>query len=118
MNQTAKERDAVTRLHSLLHENGVTAVELKEDYDKSLYLSVPTEYHEAVEIEVFSTSTNIFYTLVRRAWDRTGGVSAETEVAETNQPHLAVAMLQADLTWLAREAARQQWEAAVGGSES
>lgn len=106
MSQTPEQRKAVSQLHALLHESGVTAVEMKEDYDGDLYLSVPTEYNEAVEIESFQTSTSMYFTLTRRAWDRTGGLSAEMEVGETPLPHLAVAMLQADLTWLAREAAK------------
>ena len=106
MSQTGHQRQQISNLHRLLHEAGVTTVEMKEDFEGDLYLSVPTEWHEAVEVESFETSTSCYFTLTRRSWDRTGGMSAEMEVGETNQPHLVVAMIQADLKFLAEEAAK------------
>lgn len=106
---------AVARLHAQLQEAGVTTVELRQDVGNDLYLSIPTESYEAVEVEAYGTPSGIYFTLTRRAWDRTGGLCAEMEVGESNQPHLVVAMIKADLAHLAEEAAKL--EAAMASAD-
>lgn len=107
MSQIAEQRRAIARLHAELNTVG-TFAEMKEDFEGDLYLSIPTGgYHEALEIETYAVDADrIFFTLTMRSWDRTGGMSSEEEIAETNKMYLVLALVKAQTEWLRNEAAK------------
>lgn len=97
--QTPLCRMSMTTLHEQLAE---VKPELKEDSDGDLYISIPTEgYYAALEIEAYETPRTLFFTLHRRGWDRTGGMTMDVELAETHELYLMLALVKAELAYKA-----------------
>jgi hypothetical protein len=101
--QTELGRQALMLLHTLQPEG---TVEAKEDYEGDLYLSWPVGPYEAVEVETYETPRTLFFTMHRRAWDRTGGMSRDDELGETSELYLMEAMLRAEFQHIAEQTAK------------
>lgn len=95
MSQSPLARMSMSRLHEMLED---LKPELKEATDGDLYVSVPTAgFYEALEVETYETPRTLFFTLHRRAWDRTGGMSKDDELGESHELYLIEAMLKAEI---------------------
>lgn len=102
--QSSRARSAIVEMHALANENSdwakhLQGAELKADYDGDLYISWVAPVRGAIELETYDTEKVTFYTLWRRDWDRTGGVSLEEELGETSEKHIALGMVVAELDY-------------------
>lgn len=86
IHQTCREADT-DDYPTIFHD-----AELKEDSDGDLYVSIPYDFYGAVEIETYETPKSLWFTLHRRGWDRTGGMSTDEEIGETKLPYLIFVM--------------------------
>lgn len=105
--QSPKARQAIVDLHARFPEG---SVELKTDYFGDLYLSWPIGHNEAIEVETYDVPSALFFTVSLRAWDRTGGMSLDSEVGETSDPELLESMVKVLIGRIAKQQAKLEAE--------